>query len=122
MNAFPRALTDAERRVAEWMLRSGDLPDVDRWLSQLRRAEVGAGCQCGCATIELTVQGEPRPAGGIRILGDYLYRQDGLLCGAFVYERSGVLAGLEFYTMQGLETPRLPEIAALRRLEDAWTR
>jgi hypothetical protein len=93
----PRALTDEERTLIRWMLDHAP-GDVAPFLQQLDGARVVSGCPCGCASIDLEIDGHPTGReDGLRILADFLYGDETTLCGAFVFEKEGVLAGLEVY-------------------------
>jgi hypothetical protein len=97
------------------MLEHGNA-EAAAYLEQLSMARVVSGCDCGCASINFEIDGRPKPVGGLRILGDYLFGDDPSLCGAFVFEIDGVLAGLEVY---GLAVPApsiLPTPEELRPL------
>ena len=62
MEPFPppipedRPLTAEERRLAQWMLEHAG-PEAQAFLPQLDRARVVSRCGCGCATLELEVEG-----------------------------------------------------------------
>lgn len=110
---FPRPLTAPEHDLARWMLEHGNAEAIS-FLGQLPLARVVSGCDCGCASINFEIDGRPKPAGGLHILGDYLFGDESSLCGAFVFEIDGALAGLEVY---GLAVPApsvLPAPADLR--------
>ncbi len=107
-----RPLTAEERWLARWMLEHGT-PDARRFLPHLERARVVSRCPCGCATIELQVDGFPLPAeGGIRSLGDFSFEDGDEVSAVFIYQRGGVLAGIEVYALSG-DVPRVlptPEV------------
>lgn len=48
-------------------------------------------CRCGCASINLSIEGLPEPSGGMHILADFIFGTDEKLSGIFVWEQSGVL-------------------------------
>ena len=108
-----RPLSAAEYRLARWMLEHGGA-EAQSFLPQLDHARVASRCPCGCASIDFEVAGHPRPAGGLRVLGDFLYGGESDLCGAFIFERDGVLAGIEVYGLAGDAPKALPEPGALR--------
>ena len=60
----PRALTERERALILWMLERAATRSAEL-IEHLALAHVVSGCDCGCATIELEVEGHPRRAGGI---------------------------------------------------------
>lgn len=107
----PRALTEEERSLLGWMLRESS---DSRFVEQLANARVVSGCDCGCASINLEIDGYPPPTGGLRIISDYLFGDGEFLQGAFVFEQGGVLSGLEVCGY-GTDAPvRLPLPSALR--------
>lgn len=107
----PRALTEEERALIGWMLRESS---ERRFMEQLANARVVSGCDCGCASINLEIDGYPPPTGGLRIIGDYLFGEGDTLQGAFVFEQGGALSGLELCGY-GTDAPvRLPPPSALR--------
>lgn len=100
-----RPLTPDELRLARWMLEHGEA-QARSFLSQLDRTRVVSRCPCGCATIDLQVDGFPPPTGGMRLLGDFYFEADGEVSGAFIYECDGALAGIEVYGLSG-DAPRV---------------
>ena len=65
----------------------------------------------------------PKPSGGLRTLGDYVFGSEKQLAGAFIFERAGVLAGLEVYGLVRDEAPRaLPEPGSLRPFHEGEAR
>lgn len=107
-------LTSDEEQLIRWMLEHGT-SEAQPFLSQLEKAKVTAWrCPCGCASINLSIDGLPEPSGGLNILGDFIFGTHDDLSGAFVFEKNGILAGLEVYGLAG-EAPRtLPLPASLR--------
>src|SRR5215212_4477294 len=108
-----RPLTLAEYQLAQWMLEHGG-PAAADFLSQLEHARVISRCPCGCASIDFEVEGQPRPSGGLRVIGDFLCEDGSDLSGTFIFERNGVLAGIEVYGLAGDAPKTLPEPGALR--------
>ncbi|MCA1624049.1 MAG: hypothetical protein LC778_09660 [Acidobacteria bacterium] len=108
-----RPLTAAEYQLARWMLEHGG-PEAQGFLPQLDLAHVVSRCPCGCASIDFEVAGYPRPAGGLRVLGDFIYGGENDLSGAFIFERDGVLAGIEVYGLAGDAPKTLPQPDNLR--------
>ena len=115
-----RQLSETERELARWMLEHGT-PAAAGFLAQLEHAEVVSRCPCGCASIDFEVAGMPKPSGGLRILGDYVFGAEADLAGAFIFERAGVLAGLEVYGLAGDAPRTLPRTDSLRPFEDRST-
>jgi hypothetical protein len=82
--AEDRPLTTAEALLIRWLLENGN-PGASRFLPQLDLARVASRCYCGCASIDLAIDG------------------------------SGTLAGLEIWSQDGLaDATSLPEIEQLR--------
>lgn len=102
-----RRLTVEELHLARWMLEHGE-PAARAFLPQLDRARVVSRCPCGCATIDLEIEGLP-PARGIgRILGDFTFSDGDDVSGIFIYESDGVLGGVEVYGLSGDAPKVLP--------------
>jgi hypothetical protein len=108
-----RPLTEAEYRLARWMLEHGGA-EAQSFLPQLELARVVSRCPCGCASIDFEVAGHPRPAGGLGVLGDFIYGGGSELNGIFIFERDGVSAGIEVYGLAGDAPKTLPVPEALR--------
>jgi hypothetical protein len=109
-----RQLTLAEGQLIRWMLEHGN-SDARAFLPQLEKAYVTPfRCPCGCASINLSIDGLPEPSGGMHILSDFIFGTDGELSGIFVWEQSGVLAGLEVYGLAGAAPKTLPSSDSLR--------
>lgn len=90
------------------MLEHGT-PEAKAFLSQREKARAALWrCQCGCASINLVIDGLPEPSGTPYILEDFLFRANDELRGAFVFEKSCVLAGLEVYGLAGEAPKALP--------------
>lgn len=95
---------------------SGTSPDI---LAQLDRATVAARCACGCASLDLAVDGaEEDKKESMDLIADFAWKtKAGNWCGAFLFTRRGRLAGLDLWSIDGAETPStLPEIQALHTL------
>ena len=113
-SAANRPLTAHERSLARWLLEHG-IPEAKPFLSQLDSAEVTPWqCECGCASINFQVRGDPPAPPGVHILSDYLFGGEQDLSGIFIFESGGLLSGLEVYGLAG-DAPRfLPQAEALR--------
>ena len=110
-----RPLTTAEAALIRWLLQHG-VRRAAEYLPQLDHARVASRCYCGCASIDLAINGVVSPPGdGINILADYEWRSaGGELFGVFVFERGGLLAGLEVWSQDGLAPAvALPDIEQL---------
>ena len=114
----PRALSEHERKIAEWILRNGKSPQRDAMLAQLKEARVIRQCPCGCDSVDFLIPstGEPKEI-ALTMLGDYFYdSQDAGLCGIFVFAKGEILGGIEVYSFG--DTPaRLPKSSQLRPAE-----
>jgi hypothetical protein len=108
-----RPLTAAERELTEWMLQHGR-PEALAFLALLEHATVISRCPCGCASVDFAIRGQPAPAAGLNILGDYLFGEQDELAGAFVFECGGVLAGIEVYGLARDNPKELPHPDSLR--------
>ncbi len=117
-SASNRDLTNEERNLVRWMLEHGE-PDARQFLPQLEHAQVlPTRCPCGCASIDFSIDGQPKPSGGLRPIADFAFGSGGELSGIFVFEQSGVLAGLEVYGMGGDAPKTLPSPDSLRPFTD----
>jgi hypothetical protein len=111
-----RLLTDAERRLARWMLENGT-PEARSFLPQLEDAEATLWrCPCGCASFNLRTKAhlDPPPAKHLHILGDFLFGGLEDLCGVFIFEDAGILRGVEVYGGAGDHPKVLPSPESLR--------
>ena len=119
MTSLNRPLTNQENALVRWLLENGK-PEAAPFLQQLPQVSVTPWkCQCGCASINFVVQGNPEQSGGLNPLADFLFGSESDLSGIFVYEQAGVLAGLEVYGLTGEASKVLPSIDALRPWSDA---
>jgi hypothetical protein len=114
-----RPLTETEDRLIRWMLEHGT-PEGKTFLSQLDRARVTPWkCECGCASFNLSIDGNVEPSEGLHLLADFIFGSEQNLSGIFVYEKSGVIAGLEVYGLAGDAPKLLPLPESLRAFSDA---
>lgn len=96
------------------MLEHGN-QDASQFLTQLERAKVlPTRCPCGCASIDFSIGGQPKPSGPLRPIADFVFGGDADLSGIFVFEQAGVLAGLEVYGLAGDAPKSLPSPDLLR--------
>lgn len=109
-----RPLTAEEQSIVQWLLDHGD-GDNSEFLHQLSQARVARLCDCGCASIYLSIGGKRPGPTAMRVLSDFQWRtSDGHLCGALVFEQDGLLAGLDLWSIDGQATPdALPPIQSL---------
>jgi hypothetical protein len=78
-----RALTPIEEQLIRWMLDHGKAA-ARAFLPQLEKAHVTPfRCPCGCASINLSIEGLPEPSGGLHILADFIFGADEELSGIF---------------------------------------
>lgn len=109
-----RPLTPAEAHLVRWMLEHGG-PAAQTFLAQLERAQVTPWrCPCGCASLELAIEGLAEPTGGLRPIADFVWGTDETLCGIFAYQRDSMLAGVEVYGLTGDAPQELPTPDVLR--------
>jgi len=109
-----RSLTPRELDVIQWLLQHGDQDNAE-FLEQLKDARVAQLCGCGCASIDLSINGKRPERFAMRVLSDFAWRNEqGHLFGAFVFEQDGQLAGLDLWSIDGQSTPdALPAIERL---------
>jgi hypothetical protein len=113
-----RRLTPEEADLIRWMLEHGN-PEAKAFLPQLEKANATPWrCPCGCASVNLSIDGQPEPSGSLHILADFVFGTDADLSGVFVFEKSGILAGLEVYGLATEAPKTLPLPEALRPFED----
>lgn len=94
-----RELTYAEKHLVRWMLEHGS-PEARQFLPQLEQAQVTPWrCLCGCASIQLSINGQAEPPGGMHAIADFGFGDGDDVGGIFVYEISGVLAGIEVWSI-----------------------
>jgi hypothetical protein len=112
-----RPLTAEEQRLARWMLEHGE-PEARAFLPQLDRARAVSRCACGCATIDLEVDGHRAPSdSGVRVLGDFWFGEGDDAGGIFIYHYGGVLSGIEVYALGG-DTPAVLPVPEMLRPMD----
>ncbi|MGC2660871.1 MAG: hypothetical protein WA324_23190, partial [Bryobacteraceae bacterium] len=84
-----RGLTLIEEQLIRWMLDHGKA-EAQAFLPQLEKAQVTPfRCPCGCASINLSIDGLPEPSGGMHILADFLSGTDEKPSGIFVFKQGG---------------------------------
>ena len=101
-----RPLSEQERALLRWMIEQSS--DVRSELSaQVDHTTVAARCGCGCASIDLAVDGvEEDKKEPMDLIADYAWKtKGGNLCGAYLFTRRGHLAGLDLWSIDGAETP-----------------
>ena len=111
-----RPLTDAERRLARWMLENGS-PEARSFLPQLDNAEAAVWrCPCGCASFNFRIKGRPKAPSGVHPLVDFVFGDSKDLSGVFIFENAGILSGLEVHGIAGDAPTSLPTPESLRLL------
>jgi hypothetical protein len=109
-----RPLSLSEQQLIRWMLDHGG-EEAREFLPQVDRAEASPEkCPCGCASIDLSIDGLPKSSGKLHVLADYLFGTADHLNGIFVFQRNGMLAGLEVYGLTGDAPKSLPLPSSLR--------
>ncbi|MBK8478647.1 MAG: hypothetical protein IPL39_20905 [Opitutaceae bacterium] len=112
--AEDRPLIESEKILLRWLLEHGETRGRD-FLPQIDRARVSGRCGCGCATVDLAVDGLKEEEKGLFPVADFFYRTpSGGLCGVMAMARGDRLAGLEVWSVDGRETPT--ELPATGRL------
>ena len=110
-----RALTESESSFIEWLLRNGGSRSA-LLVPQLSRARVTGRCSCGCASINLSVDGVSHYGEvGIEPVCEYQWRsEDGELFGVFAFACGELLSGIDLWSIDGRATPsELPPVAIL---------
>ena len=103
--AEDRPLTESEQSLLRWLLEHGEARGRD-FLPQIDRARVSGRCGCGCATVDLVVDGLKEEEKGLFPVADFFYRTpSGGLCGVMAMVRGDRLAGLEVWSVDGRDTP-----------------
>ena len=107
-----RPLSESELLLARWMLERGT-PEAAGFLAQLEQAEVTPWrCECGCASINLQIKGQPEAPPGVHVLADFVVNDDS--AGIFIFSSAGILSGIEVYGL-GRDAPAvLPSPQELR--------
>lgn len=112
-----RPLTPAELALAQWMLKNGT-PEGQTYLPQLEFAEATLWkCECGCASFNFRIKGQPEAPPGVHVLGDYLFGSGENLSGVFIFSSADILSGVEIYGLAGDAPHVLPTPEELRSFE-----
>jgi hypothetical protein len=112
-----RPLTDAEHRLAQWMLENGS-HEAREYLRQLEIAEATTWrCPCGCASFNFKVAGKPEAPPGVHVLGDFVFGDKTNLAGIFIFASGGILSRVEVYGLASDAPATLPDPESLRPLE-----
>ena len=101
------------------MLEHGT-PEASAFLEHLERARVVSRCACGCATIDLKVDGlQPARDAGMRVLADFWFEDGHQTSGVFIYAYDGVLSGIEVTGYSGDIPKVLPAPESLHPVDAA---
>jgi len=115
-----RPLKAEEATLLRWLIAHGTGEAV-RYADQVDRVHVVSECTCGCPTIDLALDDQPRPTeGGSLIISDVVgTTSDGVGVGVILHVRGEALSELEVYA-HGAKTPSsLPRPKELKAWEDA---
>jgi hypothetical protein len=94
-----RALTDTEHGVLALLLAQ-DFPGADALRAQLSSVRVSGGCECGCPTINLDVEGDV-PLAVVESRTPVNAHVDGVIGGGLiVFVDDGRLSSLEYYSSE----------------------
>ena len=111
-----RPLTDAERRLLEWLIAHGS-KEAQQYASQASEVRVVAICTCGCPTVDLAIgDRDHRTVGGSLVIADFEgLTPEGIEVGVILHVREGQLSELEIYAMPDVNGPfGLPTIESLK--------
>ncbi|MBK8479212.1 MAG: hypothetical protein IPL39_23910 [Opitutaceae bacterium] len=70
--AEDRPLTESEKTLLRWLLEHGETRGRD-FLPQIDCARVSGRCGCGCATVDLAVDGLKEQEKGLFPVADFFY-------------------------------------------------
>jgi len=115
-----RALTTEERSFITWVLAHGN-ERARSFLPQIEKAWVTSRCGCGCASIDLSIDGvtyygtTDMKKYGMEPLADFLWKTDrGALCAVSVFAVNGLLAVVDLSSVDGKETAsQFPLVSSL---------
>src|SRR4051812_13382793 len=114
-----RPLTEAETALVKWLLEHGT--DEGRaLLPQIDRARVVSRCSCGCASVDLSIDGKTAsPKSGMSVVSDFRWNSpEGYLFGVFAYARERLLSGIDLWSIDGRATASsLPNMNQLRPID-----
>lgn len=102
---FPRPLSPREQEVTAWLITNGKASDDQkrRFLTQLERATVVRRCPCGCASIELAIDGRESSGTELVPFGDFVTTES--QHGIFVFSKGDLLGGVEIYQLAAADLP-----------------
>ncbi len=110
-----RSLSSQEEHLLTWLLSHGN-EKARNCLELVPLVRVFDQCPCGCASVDFTINGkEPNRKASLEVVSDYLWTSSaGAENGVFVFLKDEQLAGLEVWSVDGIETPSLPEISSIQ--------
>ena len=96
-----RPLTAAEAGFICWLLGNGG-DRARQFLEQLHRARVVGRCSCGCASINLSIDGNTHYGKtGMEVLCEYRWNAAQGEFGVFAFACGDLLAGIDLWTVWG---------------------
>ena len=96
-----RPLTPAEAEFIRWLLDNGS-DHARQFLAQLNRARVIDRCSCGCASINLSIDGNTYYGKtGMEVLCEYRWNAAQGEFGVFAFACGDLLAGIDLWTVWG---------------------
>lgn len=115
-----RPLTTEEHSFLLWLLSEGG--DRSRtYLSQVEKAHVVGRCGCGCASINLSIDGVSHyGSAGMDTLCAYRWSSPaGHLFEVFVFACGGLVAGIDLWSIDAQSIPsEIPSTSVLQRFQD----
>jgi hypothetical protein len=87
----PRPLTREERKLLEFLL-SSEFLSRDQLLAQVEAVKVVGACECGCGTIDLRVESQPKVISGTEHIAVEAYGDN---VDVLLFTRNGLLTSLE---------------------------
>jgi hypothetical protein len=115
-----RALTTQEKNFIAWVLEHGN-ERARSFLPQIEKAWVTSRCGCGCASIDLSIDGvtyygtKDMKRLGMELLAEFQWNtKRGALCAVSLFAVNGLLAVVDLWSVDGKETAsQLPSVSAL---------
>ena len=104
-----RDLSAKEVDLIKWILAEYNHSEL---LEQIEKTKVISKCSCGCATIDLQVEGYEQKSEGL-ILSVEGFSSAEIPVGVILHVRNGLLSELEVYSKAGTKVFGLPEIDKL---------
>ncbi len=104
--AEDRALTQSEAEFMRWLLRHGN-DRAQSFLPQVEKARVVGRCGCGCASINVSIDGISYYGTklGMETLCEYQWRSpEGALFQVFAFACGDLLAGIDLWSVDGQGT------------------